>query len=172
MHFPLSLKGEGTVLFLPQREGEKGYCTTLFTLVIALIVGATSTALAQASDVVDRSDELVALDRMGVEPGVDAAARRHQVLMPLLATLLVSLGLGVLVGLPALTTKPDLFTWGGSSGVILLATVVATAQAVADEYCNGEFRLVFNTGPSAGQTVFHVHAHVLGGTLSEGSLGQ
>ncbi len=97
----------------------------LLTLVIALIVGATSTALAQASDVVDRSDELVALDRMGVEPGVDAAARRHQVLMPLLATLLVSLGLGVLVGLPALTTKPDLFTWGGSSGVILLATVVA-----------------------------------------------
>ena len=54
----------------------------------------------------------------------------------------------------------------------LLATVVATAQAVADEYCDGEFRLVFNTGPSAGQTVFHVHAHVLGGTLSEGSLGQ
>ena len=44
----------------------------------------------------------------------------------------------------------------------LLATVVATAQAVADEYCDGEFRLVFNTGPSAGQTVFHVHAHVLG----------
>jgi histidine triad (HIT) family protein len=54
----------------------------------------------------------------------------------------------------------------------LLATVVATAQAVADEYCDGEFRLVFNTGPSAGQTVFHVHAHVLGGTLPEGSLGQ
>lgn len=53
----------------------------------------------------------------------------------------------------------------------LLAEMVATAQALADEHCGGEFRLVFNTGESAGQTVFHVHAHVLGGTLSEGSLG-
>ncbi|HIE62096.1 MAG TPA: HIT domain-containing protein, partial [Microbacterium sp.] len=36
---------------------------------------------------------------------------------------------------------------------------------------SGDFRLVFNTGPGAGQTVFHVHAHVLGGDLAEGSLG-
>lgn len=53
----------------------------------------------------------------------------------------------------------------------LLAEMVATAQQLADEHCNGQFRLVFNTGENAGQTVFHVHAHVLGGTLSEGSLG-
>jgi histidine triad (HIT) family protein len=52
----------------------------------------------------------------------------------------------------------------------LLSLVVATAQALANDYTNGEFRLVFNTGPSAGQTVFHVHAHVLGGQLPEGSL--
>ena len=25
------------------------------------------------------------------------------------------------------------------------------------------YRLVFNTGPGAGQTIFHVHCHVLGG---------
>jgi histidine triad (HIT) family protein len=25
------------------------------------------------------------------------------------------------------------------------------------------YRIVLNTGPGAGQTVFHVHAHVLGG---------
>lgn len=54
----------------------------------------------------------------------------------------------------------------------LLAEVVATAQKLADEHCGGEFRLVFNTGASAGQTVFHVHAHVLGGPLEEDTLGQ
>lgn len=56
----------------------------------------------------------------------------------------------------------------------LLALVVSTAQALADEYTDGEYRLVFNTGESVGQTVFHVHAHVLGTsageTLTEGSL--
>lgn len=54
----------------------------------------------------------------------------------------------------------------------LLAEVVATAQRLADEHSDGEFRLVFNTGPSAGQTIFHVHAHLLGGHLPEGTLGQ
>jgi histidine triad (HIT) family protein len=29
---------------------------------------------------------------------------------------------------------------------------------------------VFNSGPNAGQTVFHVHAHVLAGGLPEGTL--
>lgn len=53
----------------------------------------------------------------------------------------------------------------------LLAELVAVAQQIADEHTGGEFRLIFNTGPSAGQTVFHVHAHVLGGRLKEGSLG-
>lgn len=53
----------------------------------------------------------------------------------------------------------------------LLARVVATANRVAAQECdNGEFRLVFNTGASAGQTIFHVHAHVLAGGLEEGRL--
>ena len=53
----------------------------------------------------------------------------------------------------------------------LLAHVVATAKQIADDECeNGEFRLIFNTGASAGQTIFHVHAHVLGGGLEEGRL--
>ncbi|AWB86604.1 histidine triad nucleotide-binding protein [Mycetocola zhujimingii] len=52
----------------------------------------------------------------------------------------------------------------------LMAEMVALAQQLADERAGGEFRLVFNTGPSAGQTVFHVHAHVLAGTLGEGTL--
>ncbi|MET0976415.1 MAG: histidine triad nucleotide-binding protein [Leifsonia sp.] len=53
----------------------------------------------------------------------------------------------------------------------LLAEMVATARDLAAERSNGDFRLVFNTGPDAGQTVFHVHAHVLAGGLEEGSLG-
>lgn len=52
----------------------------------------------------------------------------------------------------------------------LLAEIVAVAQQLADEHCGGQYRLVFNTGPDAGQTVFHVHAHVLGGGLTEASL--
>jgi histidine triad (HIT) family protein len=52
----------------------------------------------------------------------------------------------------------------------LLAEVVAVATELAREHAEGDFRLVFNTGPGAGQTVFHVHAHVLAGGLGEGSL--
>jgi histidine triad (HIT) family protein len=54
----------------------------------------------------------------------------------------------------------------------LLAEVVSTAEKLAKEYSNGQYRLIFNSGETAGQTVFHVHAHVLSGTLDESSLGQ
>ena len=57
----------------------------------------------------------------------------------------------------------------------LLAHVVRTARELALEHMGGDFRLVFNTGPGAGQTIFHVHAHVLGGApdapLTEESIG-
>jgi histidine triad (HIT) family protein len=43
----------------------------------------------------------------------------------------------------------------------LLARLVNLAEEVASQEANGQFRLVFNTGPSAGQSVFHVHGHVL-----------
>jgi histidine triad (HIT) family protein len=52
----------------------------------------------------------------------------------------------------------------------LLAEVVTTAAELAAEHSNGEYRLVFNSGETAGQTVFHVHAHVLSGSLDESSL--
>lgn len=52
----------------------------------------------------------------------------------------------------------------------LLAEMVSVAQEIADEHADGHFRLVFNTGERAGQTVFHVHGHILAGGLDEGSL--
>ncbi|KHK98306.1 HIT family hydrolase [Microbacterium mangrovi] len=53
----------------------------------------------------------------------------------------------------------------------LLSEVVAVAKDLAAEHANGDFRLIFNTGAEAGQTVFHVHAHVLAGDLAESSMG-
>lgn len=53
----------------------------------------------------------------------------------------------------------------------LLAELVGLANTVAVQNGGGDFRLVFNTGESAGQTVFHAHAHVLAGALDETSLG-
>ena len=53
----------------------------------------------------------------------------------------------------------------------LLAELVGLAGSLAEEHGDGDFRLVFNTGPQAGQTVFHVHGHVMAGALDETSLG-
>ena len=57
----------------------------------------------------------------------------------------------------------------------LLAHLVAVARELAVARTGGDFRLVFNTGAGAGQTVFHVHAHLLGAApgaaLSEESIG-
>jgi histidine triad (HIT) family protein len=44
-----------------------------------------------------------------------------------------------------------------------LAELVTTAHAVATAAGHDDYRLVLNTGPGAGQTVFHTHLHVLGG---------
>ncbi|ARC57105.1 HIT-like protein [Frondihabitans sp. 762G35] len=58
----------------------------------------------------------------------------------------------------------------------LLADVVAVAGRLASDPALmgdlplGQFRMIFNTGEAAGQTVFHVHAHVMAGHLQEGSL--
>ncbi len=46
----------------------------------------------------------------------------------------------------------------------LLADLVLLAHEVAEDEADGQFRLIFNTGVHAGQSVFHVHAHVLGGS--------
>jgi histidine triad (HIT) family protein len=44
-----------------------------------------------------------------------------------------------------------------------LAHLVDVAAKVAEKDEITDYRLVFNTGPAAGQSVFHTHLHVLGG---------
>jgi histidine triad (HIT) family protein len=59
---------------------------------------------------------------------------------------------------------PDLAALA-AAGDGLLAEVAAQVHKVAvSEGIDGSgYRVVFNTGPDAGQAVAHVHAHVLGG---------
>jgi histidine triad (HIT) family protein len=47
----------------------------------------------------------------------------------------------------------------------LLGEVMALARDTAEKLglCDGGYRLVVNQGPDAGQSVFHLHVHVLGG---------
>ncbi len=46
-----------------------------------------------------------------------------------------------------------------AGAMLAAAGVVAHQEGVAES----GYRLVFNTGPGAGQSVFHVHLHLLGG---------
>jgi histidine triad (HIT) family protein len=56
---------------------------------------------------------------------------------------------------PSLDHSPDPAILGE---VLALASDVALNEGLA-----GGYRVVINTGPDAGQTVNHLHAHVLGG---------
>ncbi|MDA8372197.1 MAG: histidine triad nucleotide-binding protein [Nocardiopsaceae bacterium] len=53
----------------------------------------------------------------------------------------------------------------GRAGVGIMDEIAREAHEVAEAegIAASGYRLVFNTGPGAGQTVFHVHGHVLGG---------
>ncbi|WP_233153550.1 HIT domain-containing protein [Kineosporia sp. R_H_3] len=44
-----------------------------------------------------------------------------------------------------------------------LAELVALGSRIAAAEAGGPYRLVFNTGAEVGQSVFHVHGHVLAG---------
>jgi histidine triad (HIT) family protein len=44
-----------------------------------------------------------------------------------------------------------------------MAELVTCAHAVATAEGHDDYRLVLNTGPGAGQSVFHTHLHLLGG---------
>ena len=59
---------------------------------------------------------------------------------------------------------PDLAALAAADGSLLAEVAAQAHQVAAAEGITGDgYRVVFNTGPRAGHTVFHVHAHVLGG---------
>jgi histidine triad (HIT) family protein len=51
----------------------------------------------------------------------------------------------------------------GPEDEALLGRLLRTGSQVAADQGIEDFRLVFNNGAGAGQTVFHIHLHVLGG---------
>ncbi len=56
----------------------------------------------------------------------------------------------------------DVGALAAADAATLAELVQEAASAAADEGLDA-YRLVFNTGPGAGQSVFHVHGHVVGG---------
>lgn len=60
--------------------------------------------------------------------------------------------------------EPDIGSLAAADPDVTIA-LLAEARRIADDEVGGQYRLVFNTGPAAGQTVFHAHAHVLGGEI-------
>jgi histidine triad (HIT) family protein len=58
----------------------------------------------------------------------------------------------------------DVGELGGEESAALLRFVADTAREAGLE----DYRLVVNVGPGAGQTVFHLHFHILGGAPLRG----
>jgi histidine triad (HIT) family protein len=54
---------------------------------------------------------------------------------------------------------PEAAQGGVLSALVSAANTVARDEGIAES----GFRLVWNVGPNAGQSVFHLHLHVLGG---------
>ena len=52
---------------------------------------------------------------------------------------------------------------GAAEDVALLGHLLLVAARVAKQEGLDEFRTVINSGAGAGQTVFHLHVHVIGG---------
>ena len=52
----------------------------------------------------------------------------------------------------------------------LLSSIVKIAQEIATKHADSSFKLLFNTGAKAGQSVFHAHAHILSGFSSNAEI--
>jgi histidine triad (HIT) family protein len=60
--------------------------------------------------------------------------------------------------------QPDIASLAVAEPEVTIA-LLAETRRIADAETDGQYRLVFNTGEAAGQTVFHAHGHVLGGAI-------
>ncbi|MEU5216041.1 histidine triad nucleotide-binding protein [Streptomyces sp. NPDC020807] len=59
---------------------------------------------------------------------------------------------------------PDAASLAAGAPSVAADVLREAGEVAAEEKVDGQgFRIVFNTGAGAGQTVFHAHAHVLGG---------
>ncbi len=58
--------------------------------------------------------------------------------------------------------EPDIGSLAAADPDATIA-LLSEARAIAEAEGNGAYRLVFNTGADAHQTVFHCHGHVLAG---------
>ena len=58
---------------------------------------------------------------------------------------------------------PSLEALGTDHGALLVSLVDAVNEVARAEGVDGGFRMVTNVGPAAGQSVDHLHLHVLGG---------
>src|SRR6185437_14538007 len=64
------------------------------------------------------------------------------------------------------THYPDVAALAAADAALLGEVIDAVQQvAVADGVAETGYRVVFNTGADAGQTVRHVHGHLLGGRV-------
>ncbi len=63
--------------------------------------------------------------------------------------------------------EPDLAALSAVAPEDVAAIGTAVADIAAAERLGEGYRVVFNTGAGAGQTVFHCHAHLLGGRRLE-----
>lgn len=60
--------------------------------------------------------------------------------------------------------EPDIASLAAAAPEVAVA-LIAETRRIAEAETGGQYRLVFNTGEAAGQTVFHAHGHVLGGQI-------
>ena len=52
---------------------------------------------------------------------------------------------------------------GAADAALLGRALLVAAQLAADRGLNEGYRTVINSGPRAGQSVFHLHVHLMGG---------